>query len=131
MQIYSFEKLDVWHCSKKFTADIYKVTAKFPSDERFVLVSQLRRSSISICSNIAEGSGRKSYLEKSRFTTIAYSSGIETMNQLAIALELGFVDIQIYEELRSQFDIIARKLSALHKYQISIHNKQKLNNSNP
>ena len=55
MYTYSFEKLDIWVESKKLTKDIYVITKKFPSDEKFGLTSQLRRASISVCSNIAEG----------------------------------------------------------------------------
>lgn len=59
MYVYSFEKLEVWIESKDFTKSIYLITSKFPDSEKFGLISQLRRASISICSNIAEGSVRK------------------------------------------------------------------------
>ena len=59
MYTYSFEKLDVWVESKKLSKDIYTITSKFSPGEKFGLTSQLRRASVSICSNIAEGSARK------------------------------------------------------------------------
>ena len=59
MYIYSFEKLEGWSESKEFTKSIYKLTSTFPDSEKFGLVSQLRRASVSICSNIAEGSQEK------------------------------------------------------------------------
>lgn len=61
MFTYSFEKLEVWVESKNFSKSIYLVTSKFPDNEKYGLISQLRRASISICSNIAEGSARNSF----------------------------------------------------------------------
>ena len=55
MYIYSFEKLEVWNESKEFTKSIFTLSSNFPDSEKFGLVSQLRRASVSICSNIAEG----------------------------------------------------------------------------
>jgi four helix bundle protein len=91
MYIFSFEKLDVWIEAKNFTKTIYKLTASFPDSEKFILVSQLRRASISICSNIAEGSARSSFKDKAHFTTMAFSSAVEVLNQLIISFELDFI----------------------------------------
>ena len=91
MYIYSFEKLEVWNVSKEFTKSIYKLTSTFPDSERFGLVSQLRRASVSICSNIAEGSARKSFKDKAHFTTMAFSSTVEVLNQLILSFELDFI----------------------------------------
>lgn len=75
--MYSFEKLDVWKKARILTGTIYKISAKFPPEERFGLTSQIRRASVSVCSNLAEGSGRVSGKEQARFTEIAYSSLLE------------------------------------------------------
>ena len=64
MFTYSFEKLEVWVESKNFSKSIYLITYKFPDNEKYGLISQLRRTSISICSNIAEGSARNSFKDK-------------------------------------------------------------------
>jgi four helix bundle protein len=74
MYKYSFEKLDVWAESKDFAILMYKITNSFPVDEKFGMVSQLRRASISISSNIAEGTSRNTNRDKAHFMTIAYSS---------------------------------------------------------
>lgn len=86
---YSFEKLDVWKKAKDFVVRIYKVTADFPEEEKFGLISQLRRASVSISSNIAEGSSRTSPDDQGRFYIIAYSSAIEVLNQLIISTDLN------------------------------------------
>ena len=100
MFIYSFEKLEVWIESKNFTKSIYLVTSKFPETEKYGLISQLRRASISICSNIAEGSARKSFKDKAHFTTMAFSSAVEVLNQLIICCELDFMSENEYFKLR-------------------------------
>jgi len=75
---YSFEKLEVWQKASVYVSTIYKLTESFPVVEKFGLVSQLRRASISIVSNIAEGTSRSSLKDQVRFTEIAYGSAIET-----------------------------------------------------
>lgn len=96
MYTYSFEKLDVWKESKKFTKLVYALTTKFQDSEKFNLTSQLRRASVSICSNIAEGSARTTEKDKARFTTISFSSAVEVLNQLIIAKELSFLSEEEY-----------------------------------
>lgn len=91
MYTYSFEKLAVWVKAKELTKSIYQVTSQFPDAERFGLISQLRRASVSICSNIAEGSARKSYKDKVHFTTMAFGSAVEILNQLILSFELHFI----------------------------------------
>ncbi len=71
---YSFEKLDVWNDARKFVVDIYALTKLMPTEERFGLCSQIQRASVSIVSNIAEGTTRFSDKEKIRFIEIAYGS---------------------------------------------------------
>ncbi len=111
---YSFEKLDVWKKSKDFAPQIYKVTTTFPSEEKFGLISQLRRAAISVSSNIAEGSSRTSSNDQGRFYTIAYSSAIEVLNQLIISKELEFLEVEAYEELRKDLEHITAMLNRLY-----------------
>jgi four helix bundle protein len=101
MFTYSFEKLEVWKDSRAFTKLIYVSTAHFPETEKYGLVSQIRRASISICSNIAEGSSRQTNKDKAHFTTMAYSSAVEVLNQLIISLDLNFISDDEYKKLRS------------------------------
>ena len=118
MYVFSFEKLEVWLEAKKFSKMIYDITSNFPDTEKFGLTSQLRRASISIASNIAEGSARKSYKDKAHFTTMAFGSAVEVLNQLIISFELNFVSEVNYLKLREKLESITNKLNALRNYQI-------------
>ena len=119
MFTYSFEKLEVWTESKKLTKDIYLITTNFPSEEKFGLTSQLRRATISICSNIVEGSASKTNKDKAHFTIMAFSSAVEVLNQVIIAHELEFISLNEYKNLREQVESITNKLNALRNYQIN------------
>ena len=82
--------LDVWKFSIRFVKDIYQLTSKFPSEEKFGLTAQIRRSAVSIPSNISEGSARNSNKDYVRFLYIALGSLSEIETQLIIAKELSF-----------------------------------------
>ena len=123
MYVYSFEKLEVWIEAKEFTKTIYKLTSVFPDSEKFVMVSQLRRVVISICSNIAEGSARNSYKDKAHFTTMAFSSAVEVLNQIIISFELGFITETQYQDSRISLESITNKLNGLRNFQVNQINK--------
>ena len=123
MYTYSFEKLEVWNESKEFTKSIYTITTTFPDQEKFELVSQLRRASVSICSNIAEGSARNTYKDKAHFTTMAFSSAIEVINQLILSFEMDFISEEVYSKLRLGLESITNKLNGLRNYQTNQINK--------
>ena len=118
MKIYSFEKLTVWQKSRKLSFVIYKVTKAFPKEEIFGLTSQMRRSAISISSNIAEGSGRHSAKDKARFSEIAYGSALELLNQIILFKDLEFVSNENYNEIRSEIEEITSMLDSLYKSQL-------------
>jgi four helix bundle protein len=111
--MFGFEKLEVWTKALEFADAIYKATGAFPSDERFGLTNQLRRASVSISSNIAEGSGRNSNPEFIRFVAIAYGSLMECVSQLHIARRLRFLPETEFSQLITQADEISRMLSGL------------------
>lgn len=119
MKQFSFEKLNVWQKSKDLAITVYKFTETFPNEERFGLISQIRRSSISVVSNIAEGTGRNSNKDKARFTEIAFASLMELLNQLIIAYELSFISKDQYESTRKDIEEISRMLNALRKSQLN------------
>ena len=83
--MFGFEKLEVWQEGIVFADEVYRATRDFPGDERFGLTSQLRRSAVSVAANIAEGSGRGSRKDFTRFVEIAFGSLMETVSHLAIA----------------------------------------------
>ena len=115
MKEFSFEKLIVWQKSKAFIVKIYKTTESFPETEKYGLTSQLRRASVSIASNVAEGSSRSTSKDKSRFYNIAYSTAIEVLNPLIIAEKLNMLESDKYRILREDLEEITRMLNSLHK----------------
>ena len=119
MFTYSFEKLEVWKESKDFTKQIYLATTNFPETEKYGLISQLRRASVSVCSNIAEGSSRQTNKDKAHFTTMAFSSAVEVLNQLIICFEIEFISENEYLKLRGDLESITNKLNALRTYQVN------------
>lgn len=118
MHLYSFEKLEVWKESIKLVKTIYVLTNNFPENEKFGLVSQLRRATISISSNLAEGTSRSTDKDKAHYTTMAYSSTMEILNQLIISKELNFIDEKNYLETREHIYKISNMLNALRKSQL-------------
>jgi four helix bundle protein len=96
MKVYSFEKLECWQQAKRLAVWTYQSTKDFPADERFGLISQMRRASISIASNIAEGSARRTPKDQAHFSTIAYSSTIELLNDLIISSDLEYLTPDLY-----------------------------------
>ena len=115
---FSFEKLEVWQLARVLTRDIYKDTVNFPSDEKYLLISQLRRAAVSVASNIAEGSTRIKPKDKAHFTTIAYSSLMEVFNQLVIAQDLGYLAEEKLIKYRKQIQTLSVKLSNLKTSQL-------------
>ena len=94
------------------------MTRAFPDDEKFGLVSQLRRASISIASNIAEGSSRSTGKDQAHFTQIAFGSLMEVLNQLIIASDLDFIAQEKLDDLRPQIEKLANKLNSLRQTQL-------------
>ena len=84
-----YKSLRIWRDSRDLALEIYQVTSKFPADERFGLVAQMRRASVSVSSNIAEGCSRSGRRDFARFLEIALGSVFEVEVQLDMAIELG------------------------------------------
>ena len=119
MYIFSFEKLEVWKEAVKFSKKIYAVTESFPDSEKFGLTNQLRRASVSISSNLAEGTSRITNKDKAHFTTIAYSSTMEVLSQLIVSKDLNFLNEENYLDLRSNIYKISNMLNSLRKSQLN------------
>ncbi|WP_163712934.1 four helix bundle protein [Mangrovibacterium lignilyticum] len=110
---YPFEKLDVWQLSIKLAKMVYQTSIRFPETEKFGLTNQIRRASVSISSNIAEGSARTSSKNQARFYEIAFGSLMEVTSQLILAVELEYISKETNEDFRPKIDEIANKLNAL------------------
>ena len=111
--MYSFEKLEVWKESKTLVLLVYDALKVFPSSERYTLCDQIRRAIISIPSNIAEGSGRKSIKEKVHFIEIAYGSLMEVYCQLLIASELNYFPMEKLDKIKVCIDKVSYLLTGL------------------
>jgi four helix bundle protein len=96
----TFEDLEVWQKSRKLTVHIYKLTKKFPSEERYGLIAQMRRAAISISSNIAEGFARHQAKDKEHFYVMAAASLSELLNQLILSSDLDYISAQELEYSR-------------------------------
>ena len=113
MYTYNFEKLEVWQLARKFVVKIYSATSIFPTEEKYGMVSQLRRAAISVCSNLAEGSSRSGLRDQLHFYNISYSSLMEVLNQLIISMDLGWINSEQLKVFRSDLEILSAKIGAL------------------
>ncbi len=111
--MFRFEKLSVWQKAVNLADSVYAVTRTFPDDERFGLTSQMRRASVSVSSNIAEGSGRSSDKDFAHFVEIAYSSLMEVVSQAEVALRQSFLDQKMRDSPYQRAEELARMLSGL------------------
>ena len=111
--VYSFEKLKVWQEAKKLVVDVYHLLDSFPKFEKYTLCDQIRRAIVSVPSNIAEGSGRRSLKEQIHFLEIAYGSLMETYNQLQIAIDLTYITEESVEAIKPSIDAVAKMINGL------------------
>jgi four helix bundle protein len=109
----SYRDLKVWRQAMDFAMGIYETTAHWPSDERFGLISQIRRASVSVASNIAEGTARRSTGEFVQFVGMARGSLAEAETQLMLAERLGYVPASDAKALLAASGEISRMLVAL------------------
>lgn len=109
----SYRDLIVWQKSVKLVTLIYGLVKRFPDDEKFGLTSQIKRSSVSIPSNVAEGYGRNYTKDYSRFLQISRGSLFEMQTQLEIALNLGFITISDLEDLKKLSVEVEKMLNSL------------------
>jgi four helix bundle protein len=108
-----FKKLDVFHLADDLVFDIYRVTRKFPVDERYGLQAQLRRAAVSVPSNIVEGSARQSNRDYAQFLRIALGSASEARYLVSVAARLQFLEAATGESLHARFDRLVKGLELL------------------
>ena len=113
MPVTHYKQLTVWQKAMALVKDVYEITASFPKQEQFGLVSQLRRAAVSIPSNIAEGQGRMSSGEFIQFLGIARGSLHEVETQLIVACDLGFLKKADLERLGTSVQEVGRLLNGL------------------
>jgi len=113
MKIERFSDLKVWQEGHKLALHVYRLTEKFPSREQFGIVAQVRRSAASVCSNIAEGSGRRTTRELLRSLQIARGEVEETRYFLILSHDLGHVEAADFTEGTAECDSVAKLINAL------------------
>lgn len=112
---FTFEKLDAYMYARTLVKEIYVLQKHFPKEETSALGDQVRRAAASITANIAEGCGRNSVKEKSRFLEIAFGSLTESFSELLTAQDLGYITEEQLDNLRPPFSHVATILSGLRK----------------
>jgi four helix bundle protein len=118
--MHNLKELKIWQKAVDLATEVYQLTAGFPKEEKYGLISQIRRSAVSISSNIAEGAGRNSEKEFVHFLAISNGSAYELQTQLIISKNLGLVNID-FTEVLEQIDQIQKMNYSL---------QQKLNKTN-
>ena len=112
-KILSYRDLEVWENGVKLAKDIYRLTETFPNHELYSLTSQLRRASVSVPSNIAEGFVRNSTKEFIYFLFISLGSLAEIETQIEIAIELNYTNIAKTEELKNSIQVLMKQIRTL------------------
>ncbi|MDY6800674.1 MAG: four helix bundle protein [Bacteroidota bacterium] len=108
----NFKKLKIWQKGFKIVIETYNITKEFPKEEKFTLTSQVNRSAVSISSNIAEGSSRRSQKDYFRFIEIALGSCFELESQFLVAYELNFGNKEKIENILQEIDEEQKMLMA-------------------
>ena len=113
MEVFGYRRLIAYQKGKEVVKRTYKLLKKFPSEERYAMCDQLRRASVSITSNIAEGINRYSVKDKSHFIEMAFGSLMEVSSQFEIAEELGYITVEDRMSMDELIKEEARLLSGL------------------
>ncbi len=106
----TYKDLDIYKGSYKLALIIYRITKKYPKEEMYGIISQIRRSSMSVPLNIAEGYGRLSEEDFKRFLKISLGSSNETSTLIEMSKDLGYITNREYSDLIKQYDILGRKI---------------------
>src|SRR5262245_11303473 len=114
-RIESYRDLDAWRLAMEIVIEIYGVTRRFPAEERFGLIAQLRRAAVSVPSNIAEGHSRLGTGEFRRFVAIARGSVAEVETQIAVAMALGFLHANEIASVSPELDRLSKMLWGLYR----------------
>jgi four helix bundle protein len=110
----NFREYDVWKRGISFTGGIYNLTRDLPDHEKFGIISQIRRASVSIPSNIAEGCSRHSEKDFARFVEIALGSAFETETLLVICQDVGYLKQEELNKVMDELQVIQRSLNSLY-----------------
>jgi four helix bundle protein len=113
------QKLDLWKKAIEFVVDIYRVTERFPKEEKFGLTSQLRRAAVSIAANIAEGAARRSSKEFRQFLSHSQGSASEVDTELVVSHKLAYISSDDFASLAEDLDHVGRMITRLSQSLVS------------
>ena len=113
---FSYRKLNVYQWSMSLVKEVYALLKLYPQHEQYAICDQMRRSAVSVPSNIAEGTSKTSPKEQFHFLEIAYGSLMEAFSQLQIAQDLGYLTAKDIDDIRPSFIEVAKMLSGLKKH---------------
>lgn len=108
----SYKDLNIWKKGYELVLEVYKLSTKFPNDERFGLVDQLRRSANSVIANIAESHGRYFFADKCRVLYQARGECVETRSHLSVAFGLHYLDCNLYEKMDIEYEGLEKGISS-------------------
>ena len=111
-----FRNLEIWQEAHKLALEIYNISKLFPKDEMYGLTSQIRRATVSVALNIAEGYGRYHYLEEINFLFNARGSITEVQSCLLLSKDLKYVKAEIFDKLFDRYSILSKRVNSLIKY---------------
>jgi four helix bundle protein len=112
---FRFEKLEVWQEARKINRVIYRLTRKFPREEIYAMTSQIRRASVSVSSNIAEGSGRNSDKDFAHFLEQAYGSLMELASVFFLSMDEGYVTEVELDPVFDEMERLAKRIASLNR----------------
>jgi four helix bundle protein len=113
--MHNFRNIKIWSESIDLAEKVYILTKSFPADEKYGLISQMRRSAASIPSNIAEGSSRRSQKEFQHYLSISLGSAFELGTQLELSNRLKMISNELKDELSKEIELIERKIYSFSK----------------
>ncbi|MDO8529611.1 MAG: four helix bundle protein [bacterium] len=106
-----FYDLEVWKIAHKLRIEVYEFTKKFPAEERYAVIDQIRRAAASICANIAEGFGRYHYTDKIKFYYNARGSACEVQDFIFLSRDLGYIDTEVARKIFSEYEQLNKKIN--------------------
>ena len=112
---FRFEKLEVWHDARRLNQKLYQLSRVFPREEIYGLTSQLRRASVSVSANIAEGSGRNSDKDFAHFLELSYGSIMEVASLMFLAFDEGYVSKDDLDLILPEIECSAARIAALNR----------------
>ena len=123
--MFSFQKMKIYQLAKELAIYSYQLTEKYPQNERYAIMNQINRAAVSVPSNIAEGTSRRSNKEKLNFINIAYGSLMELVCQMEISYELKYITKEENDTIIQKTKNLSMKMSNYKKYLEKIEDNEK------